>query len=109
LLSEQDGQGPFGHAGGGDAGDVLHGLEIDIRARPGVAEGASGDDFAPLGGEVADFLEVLGRKLAMRHGLSCLVLATMNGYAFLLPFYGTALCRTKLFMASSGPSCGSCT
>jgi hypothetical protein len=32
--------------------------------------------------------------------LSCLVLTRMNGYAFLLPLYGTRLYRTKLFLAS---------
>jgi hypothetical protein len=85
LLVEQDGEGAFADASGGGAGDVLHSLEIDIRARSGVAEGASGDDFAPLGGAVTDGLEVLGGELATRHGLSCLILARMNGYAFLLP------------------------
>jgi len=60
LLAEEDGEGAFGDARGGGAGDVLQGLEIDPRARPGVAEGAAGDDFAPAGGEIADLLEVLG-------------------------------------------------
>jgi hypothetical protein len=60
LLAEQDAEGALGEAGGGGAGDVLQGLEIGIRARAGVAEGAAGDDLAPLGGEVTDFLEVLG-------------------------------------------------
>jgi hypothetical protein len=60
LLAEQDGEGAFGEAGGGGAGDILHGLEIDLRARAGVTEGAAGNDCAPVSSEVADFLEVLG-------------------------------------------------
>src|SRR5262249_35745984 len=100
-LAEQDVEGAFGQAGRGGAGDVLHGLEIDLRGRAGVAEGAAGDDFAPLGSEITDSLEVLGGELAARHGLSCLVLAKRNGDAFLLPLYRSALCCTKLFLASS--------
>jgi hypothetical protein len=100
LLSEQDGEGALGESGGGGAGNVLHGLENDVGAGARVAEGAAGNAFAPLGGEITDFLEFLGRELAPRHGLSCLILARMKGYAFLLPLYVPALCWTKLFMAS---------
>jgi hypothetical protein len=99
LLAEQDREGPFGDAGSSGAGDVLHRLEIDLGSRPGVAEGTAGDDFTPVGGKVMDFLEVLGSELATRHGLSCLVLARRNGYAFLVPLYRTALCCAKLFLA----------
>jgi hypothetical protein len=106
LLCEQDGEGALGEPGGGGAGDVLHGLAIDVGAGPLVAEGTAGDDFAPLGGEITDFLEFLGRELASRHGLSCLVLARMKGYAFLLPLYRSAPCWTKLFMASSWSASG---
>ena len=60
LLTEQHVQGPFGDSGGGGPGDLLHGLEIDGGARAGLAEGPAGDDFAPLGGEVADGLKFLG-------------------------------------------------
>jgi hypothetical protein len=60
LLLQQDGEGAFGQASGGDAGNVLHSLEIDLRARACVAEGVAGNDFAPLGGAVMDGLEVLG-------------------------------------------------
>jgi len=100
LLLEEDGQGSGGNARGRGGGDVLQGLEIDVGAGSLVAVGVAGDDLAPLGGEVADFLEVLGRELAARHGLSCLVLAIGSGDAFLLPLYGTTLCWAKRFMAS---------
>jgi hypothetical protein len=62
-LFQQGGEGPLGQAGGSGSGDLLHGLEIDIQARAGLAEGATGNDFAPLGGEFTDFLELLRRDL----------------------------------------------
>jgi len=60
LLFQQGGQGPFRQAGGGSGGDLLHAVEIDIEARAGVPEGMPGNNFAPAGGEVTDFLELLG-------------------------------------------------
>jgi len=68
LLLQQDGEGAFGEAGGGGTSDLFHGLEIDAGARPGVPKGMAGDDFAPLGGEVSDGLEVLGGGRTLRHG-----------------------------------------
>src|SRR5947199_9080146 len=52
LLVEEGLQGSFGEARRGSVGDLLHGAEIDIESGPRVAEGASGDDFAPLSGEL---------------------------------------------------------
>jgi hypothetical protein len=60
LLVEQHGQGAFGDAGSGSPRDLLHGLEIDIGSRSRVAKGAAGDDFAPLGSKVTQFVEFLG-------------------------------------------------
>jgi hypothetical protein len=71
LLFEAGLQGPFGQAGGGGLGNLLQGVQIDVEPGAGVAEGPSGDDFAPLGGEVPQFLELLGGELASRHGVSC--------------------------------------
>jgi hypothetical protein len=85
LLFQQGGEGTFGQAGGGGSGDLLHGVQIDVGSRPGLAEGMPGHDFAPAGGEVPDFLEFLGGEGAVRHGQSCLVLARIGGDAFLLP------------------------
>jgi len=39
-----------------------------------LAEGATGNNFAPLGGQFTDFLEVLRGKNGTCHGLSCLQL-----------------------------------
>jgi hypothetical protein len=100
LLSEQDGEGALGKSSSGSAGDVLQGLEINLGAGALFPEGASSNDFAPLGGGVSDFLEFVRGELARRYGLSCLVRMRINAYAFCLPLYLTVLCRTKLFLAS---------
>jgi hypothetical protein len=83
LLLEQGGEGSFGQAGGSDSSDLLHGIQIDIGAGSGIAEGMAGNNFTPLGSEVTDFLESLGREFVLRHGLSCLVLTRIGGNAFL--------------------------
>jgi hypothetical protein len=91
LLVQQGIEGALGQAGGGGSGDLLHGLEVDGGVGAGVGEDAAGDDFAPAGGEVTDLLEFFSREFALRHGQSCLVLAVIEGDAFLLPLYCTAL------------------
>jgi hypothetical protein len=60
LLFEEGGKGALGESGGGRGGELLQGGERDSEARPVVAEGPPGDDFAPLGGQSADLVEVLG-------------------------------------------------
>src|SRR5438874_13752546 len=62
LLFEKGLQSSFGEPGSSSEGDLLHGSEIDIESRPLVAIGASGDNFAPLGSEVAEFLEFFGSE-----------------------------------------------
>ncbi len=79
LLFEEGLQGALGESRGGDAGDMLHGIEIDVESRAVVAEGASGDDFAPLGGEAAKFVEFLGGEGAACHDASCLGVETRTG------------------------------
>jgi hypothetical protein len=60
-LQFQEGvERPLGEASGGGAGDLLQGVEVEVGAGAGVAEGAAGNDFAPLGGEGADVLKNLG-------------------------------------------------
>jgi hypothetical protein len=67
LLFQQEGEGALGEARRSGVGQLLHGLEVSIQSGAAVAEGAAGDDFAPLGGQVTEFLELLGGKLASRH------------------------------------------
>lgn len=101
LLFQQGGQGPFGQAGGGGAGELLHGLEVGVQPRTVVAESTSGHNFAPAGGEVVDFVEEFRRKFTACHGLYYLVLAAKVREQFLSPLYDTRLSLAKLLMASS--------
>jgi hypothetical protein len=100
LLLQEGGEGPFRQAGSRGRGDLLHGLEIDLQARAGLAEGATGNDFAPLGSEFTDFLELLRGDLRACHGWSCLVLTRTALVGFLLPLYQPALSSAKGFLAS---------
>jgi hypothetical protein len=52
LLFEEGLEGSRGKSAGRGVGDLLHRTEIDVESGPVVAEGASRDDFAPLGREV---------------------------------------------------------
>lgn len=72
LLFEEGLQGALGESRGGGQGNLLHGRKIDIESGPVVAEGASGDDFAPLSGEAAEFVEFLRGEAAACHDASCL-------------------------------------
>jgi hypothetical protein len=72
LLFEQGGECAFGQSSGGGVGELLHGVEIGVESRAVVAEGASGDNFAPGSGEVVDFLEKFGGKRLTGHGESYL-------------------------------------
>ena len=71
LLFEEGLQSALGEPGGGGAGDWLHGSEIDVEPGAVVAEGAAGNDFAPLGGEAAEFLQFLRGERAVCHDASC--------------------------------------
>jgi hypothetical protein len=72
LPFQQRLQGAFGEAGRGRPGDLLHGVEIDIESGAGLAEGAAGDDLAPLAGALAEFVELLRRDATTGHDASCL-------------------------------------
>src|SRR5262245_21385992 len=76
LLFQEGLEGALGKAGGGGTGDLLHGIQIDVEAGAVVAEGASGNDFAPAGGKVAEFLKFLGGEGASWHVASCLAVET---------------------------------
>jgi hypothetical protein len=49
LLPQQGGEGALGQAAGGGVGDLLEGVEVDVEAGAAIAEGAAGNDFAPVG------------------------------------------------------------
>lgn len=89
LLFEAGLQGSFGQAGGRGLGDLFHGVEIDVEARAGVAKRTAGDDFSPLGGEGAQFLEFLRSELASRHDASCVGVTGQRVIGLLLPDYAS--------------------
>jgi hypothetical protein len=62
VLPREAWQGSLGQALGGGRGDRSHGGEVDVQAGALVTEGPAGNDCAPLGGPVADLLEVFGGK-----------------------------------------------
>jgi hypothetical protein len=60
LLLQEGREGALEQSGRGRSGDGFHHGQIDIGTWAEVAEGPSGNDFSPLGGEVTDLLESLG-------------------------------------------------
>jgi hypothetical protein len=84
LLLQESADGALDQTTSGSSGDLLHGHKVDRGVRARLAEGAVGDAFSPLGGQVMNLLELLRRELALRHSLSCLILATNNTDGFLL-------------------------
>jgi hypothetical protein len=92
LLLQEGLQGPLGEALCGSEGDLLHGVEVEVEV---VLACASGDDFAPSSGEVAEFLEFVGGQLAAWHEVSCLGFETnrRNGLPHLNLTVPTTLCK----------------
>lgn len=86
LFAEGDGlplqeglQGSLGESGRGRGRDLLHSIEIDVESGSVVAASASGDDFAPLGSETTEFLQLLGGEGAACHDASCRGVTTRTG------------------------------
>jgi len=63
LLLQEGVQSTLDQTTGGGSSDLFHGLEVEDVVGAGLTQGAAGDDFAPLGSEFTDFLELLGGKL----------------------------------------------
>lgn len=100
LTFEEVGEGSFGESSGGDIGELFHGVEIGVESWSIVAEGSSSDNFSPVGGEFADFLEKFRGKLTCRHNRYHLVLATRKRMKFHSSLYDIRLRLAKLLMAS---------
>lgn len=75
LAVEEGLEGAFGEAGGGGVGDLLHHVEVDVESGSVIAERAAGDDFPPLGGELAEFEEFRRSERTPGHEVSCLAVA----------------------------------
>ena len=86
LLFQEGGERALGEAGSGSGGELFQSGESSVGAGASLAKGPSGDNFAPLGGQLTDLVEVLGRKLRACHRLSYLGVAENggNGLSFLL-------------------------
>ena len=84
LLLQGGRERAFSEAGGGS--ELFQGGEIEVEARAVDAESPSGDNFAPLGGQMTDILEVLGRNFAAGQRQSCLRVREngKNGLSILL-------------------------
>jgi hypothetical protein len=80
LLLQKGGESALRESGGGSRGELFQGSEVGVESGSGLAEGPASNDFAPLGSEITDFLQVLGRKWRACHRLSCLGVAE-NGEA----------------------------
>ena len=66
LLLQEGAEGALGQTGRGGRGDLLHRLEVDLRADARLSEGTTSDNFSPLGRHVTDFLELLTCTTAAR-------------------------------------------
>src|SRR5262249_42082155 len=102
LLLQEGGERTLGQASGRGRCDLLQRPKVDLGAGAGLAEGATGNDFSPLGRQVTDFLDLLRRESALRHEQSCLVLTSIYLVVFLLPCYHTPLRPAKGVLASGG-------
>lgn len=62
LLFQEGRESALGEPGRGRSGELFQGREGGVEPGSGLAEGPAGDNLAPLGGQITDLLEVLGRK-----------------------------------------------
>lgn len=60
LLFEERGERALEQPLGGGLGGLLQAEQIGVQGRTGIAEGAAGNNLAPLGSEVTEILEFLG-------------------------------------------------
>lgn len=95
-------EGAGGQAAGGGDRDLFHGVQIDVEAGALVPEGVADDDLAPLVGQVVDFLEVLGGKLARRHGLYFLAVRANTEEEFVVVVIEQQLAHAKRLLHSFG-------
>lgn len=71
LTVEEGSEGAVGETLGGGVGDLLHRVEVHVESGSVVAEGTTGDDFAPLGGELAEFEEFFRGERTTCHETPC--------------------------------------
>jgi len=100
VTVEEGLEGALGEALSGRVGDLFHRGEVDVESGSVVAEGASGDDFPPLGGQLAEFEEFVGGEGTACHDVSCQRVPANRTEEFPPTIYGRELATAKLFMTS---------
>lgn len=101
LEFEQGRERALGQSAGSGRGDLFQGEEVqfqELRARG--PQGAACDNFAPLGGEVTDVIELLGRQRGSGHVQSFPGLTASGDETLPLSLYGEALWPANLVLAS---------
>jgi hypothetical protein len=76
LLFQEGVEGSLDQSAADLKGHFLHDAEADVEPGSLRPEGASGHDFSPLGGELADFADIFRAWLDARHGLPSLALTS---------------------------------
>jgi hypothetical protein len=71
LLLEHLLKCPFGQSVRRGGGDLLHRVEVHVESGSVVAEGTTGDDFAPPGGELAELEEFFWGERTTCHETPC--------------------------------------
>ena len=100
LLFQKGLQGALGEAGGSGTGELLHGVQVDVEPGSVVAESTAGDDFAPLGSEALELLELFGSEGAACHAASCLKVESTTREKRARSRYDPQLHKAKRFMTS---------
>src|SRR6185369_5802264 len=100
LLFQKGLQGALGEAGGSGTGELLHGVQVDVEPGSVVAESTAGDDFAPLGSEALELLELFGSEGAACHAASCLKVESTTRGKRARSRYDPQLHKAKRFMTS---------
>jgi hypothetical protein len=71
LALQESLEGAVGESLGDGVGDLLHRVEVDLERRAVVVECSTGDNFAPVCSELAEFLESVGGEQAAGLDASC--------------------------------------
>jgi len=100
LLFQQCRQSSLRQTTGGSRRNLFQGAEIQFEPWTLFAEGATGDNFAPLGGEVVNLVELLVSPSSSSHVQSFLGFMPSERRALPIVLYDQALWPAKQVMAS---------
>jgi hypothetical protein len=100
LLLQEGGEGTLGQSPGSGGGNLFQGGQVRIEAGAGFAEGTTGHNFTPLGGQVTDILEFFGSQFGSGHRLSCLAVTSKDKVDLSFLFYRKEFRPAKPVLAS---------